>query len=254
MNTSNFPFAWPIPTVFPRFFFAKKKVENLFPPWQVLVMLPVVMRRSGATKAWDPMWPWNHPMGFPPPRSSPGRLDQQLQSAQVKLKPLKTARQDLDFLLEMLCFYMFLFIFSAILDMDWWLYIIYIDFMITALCCGCILVAVRTGAMKDGIRRSDADSWRCWIYIDSGREVASQSSCYHLVLDIMLLTIDYQLWLIINIKLQLHDLCLIYCSFTCYSYFPKTDCRLQNPRKVAEEVEQKIILAEVELDAWLRFC
>ena len=57
-------------------------------------------------------------MGFPPPRSSPGRLDQQLQSAQVKLKPLKTARQDLDFLLEMLCFYMFLFIFYAILDMD----------------------------------------------------------------------------------------------------------------------------------------
>lgn len=25
----------------------------------------------------------------------------------------------------------------------------------------------------------------------------------------------------------------------------------KNPRKVAEEVEQKIILAEVELDAWL---
>lgn len=158
MNTSNFPFAWPI-LQFSHVFFGQKNWK-LVSPWQVLVMLPVVMRRSGATKAWAPMWPWNHRMGFPPPRSSPGRLDQQLQSAQVKLKPLKTARQDLDFLLEMLCFYMFLFIFSAILDMDWWLYIIYIDFMITALCFGCILVAARTGTMKDGIRRSDADSWR----------------------------------------------------------------------------------------------
>lgn len=55
MNTSNFPFAWPIPTVFHVFplFFGQKNWK-LVSPWQVLVMLPVVMRRSGATKARAP--------------------------------------------------------------------------------------------------------------------------------------------------------------------------------------------------------
>ena len=91
-----------------------------------------------------------------------GRLDQQLQSAQVKLKPLKTARQDLfscwkcyvSLFLYVFCVFHY---FSATV---FWTWIVWSQVVFWT-----CFVAVRTGTRKDGIRRLDADSRRVLVTV-----------------------------------------------------------------------------------------